>query len=274
MATAGDLNLERYFDRIGYDGDRSATTATLNQLAAHHARSIPFENLDPFLGTPNRLDLPSLQQKLVESRRGGYCFEQNLLLRAVLVELGFDVTPLAARVLWGSPIEAVTPRSHMLLLVDVAGERRLIDVGFGGMTLNTTLRLELDTVQDTPLEPFRLVDVAGDYAMQALVGDEWRTLYRFDLTRQFPVDYEAPNWYLSTWPGSHFVTGLMAARATEDRRYALAGTRLTVHHLGGTSERRELASVDELRDSLETDFLIDTSGLDTLDAAFSRVRHT
>ena len=63
MATAGDLNLERYFERIGYDGDRSATTATLNQLAAHHARSIPFENLDPFLGTPNRLDLPSLQQK-------------------------------------------------------------------------------------------------------------------------------------------------------------------------------------------------------------------
>jgi N-hydroxyarylamine O-acetyltransferase len=272
MGTAGDLDLERYFERIGYDGDRSATTATLNAIAAHHARSIPFENLDPFLGTPNRLDLESLQRKLVESRRGGYCFEQNLLLRAVLLELGFEVTALAARVLWGSTsTDVINPRSHMLLVVDVEGDRRIIDVGFGGMTLDTTLRLETNTVQDTPLEPVRLLDLRGDYLLEALVGDEWRPIYRFDLTPQHPVDYEAPNWYLSTWPGSHFVTGLLAARVAEGRRYALNGTRFTVHPLGGESVRLELTSADELRKCLESEFLIDTSGLRGLDEAFHRL---
>ncbi|MFC7450463.1 arylamine N-acetyltransferase family protein [Rhodococcus daqingensis] len=271
MTAAEDFDLDAYLRRIGFDGDRAPTRATIDSIAAGHTRSIPFENLDPFLGTPNRLDLESLQAKLVRGGRGGYCFEHGLLLRAALLELGFDVTPLAGRVLWGSELDAITPRSHMLLLVHLAGERRVIDVGFGGMTLTGTLLLEHDTLQDTPLEPFRLIDLDGDWAMQARVGDEWRTTYRFDLQRQHPVDYEAPNWYLSTWPQSHFVTGLMAARATEDRRYALSGRRLTVHHLDGRSERRELSGSEELQQTLERDFLIDTRALTGLGAAFDRL---
>ncbi|MEI4902561.1 arylamine N-acetyltransferase, partial [Klebsiella pneumoniae] len=77
--------------------------------------SIPFENLDPLLRRPMRLDAASLEQKLVRGGRGGYCFEQNLLLRHALEGIGFTVAGLAARVVWNQPEGAILPRTHMLL---------------------------------------------------------------------------------------------------------------------------------------------------------------
>lgn len=190
------LDLDGYLDRIGYAGPLDPTVRVLDAIVARHANAIPFENLDPFLGTPNRLDLASLQEKLVSSGRGGYCFEQNLLLRAVLRRLGFEVTGLSARVRWGMPDDAVTPRSHMLLLVGVEGEQRIADVGFGGMVVTASLALRSDAAQPSPLEPFRLVREADEFLLQAGIGDEWRALYRFDLHPHLPIDYEASNWWL------------------------------------------------------------------------------
>jgi N-hydroxyarylamine O-acetyltransferase len=91
----------------------------LQAIHYQHARTIAFENLDSFLKQPVCLDIASLQQKLIHEGRGGYCFEQNLLLRSVLVALGFQVTSLAVRVLWNLPAGTITPRSHMLLRVDI-----------------------------------------------------------------------------------------------------------------------------------------------------------
>ncbi|NLE81806.1 MAG: arylamine N-acetyltransferase [Rhodococcus sp.] len=264
------VDLDRYFERIGYSGDRAPTASTLDAIIAHHASAIPFENLDPFTGRPNRIDLTSITHKLIESGRGGYCFEQNLLLRSVLLSLGYDLTALSARVLWGTGDYVITRRSHMLLMVEVDGEPRLADVGFGGMTPTAALAFKTDIEQSTPLEPFRLTMLGNDYALQGKVDDTWRSIYRFDLTPQHPIDYDAINWYLSTSPQSHFVTGLVAARPTDDRRYALSGLRLTVHHLGGPSERRELGDLDEFRSALENDLLIDTAGI-PLDLVYARL---
>lgn len=256
-------DLDAYFDRIRYEGPRSADLATLRSIVAHHARHIPFENLDPFLRRPVELDLSSLQAKLVRGGRGGYCFEQNLLLVHVLRALGYETTGLAARVLWNRPEDLpLPPRGHMLVRVDLDEGPHLVDVGFGGLTLTGVLRLEADVEQPTPHEPFRLVGVGDDLLMQGHVGDGWMTLYRFGLQEQLQSDYEVTNWYLSNHPESHFVTGLIAARPAEDRRYALGGNRLTVHELGGERKRRTLAGPDELVETLERDFLIDLSGLD------------
>ena len=76
----------------------------------------------------------------MRGRRGGYCFEQNALFAAVLEHLGFDVTGLAARVTMGE--ERTTPRTHMILAVDIAGTRWLADVGFGGDTLLDPISFE------------------------------------------------------------------------------------------------------------------------------------
>ena len=270
-------DLSAYFARIGYaDGPRAATLETLRALHLHHAQAIAFENLDPLSGQPVKLDLPSLEGKLVHAGRGGYCFEQNLLFSHVLRELGFHVTGLAARVLWNVPDGTVRPRGHMLLRVDFGAEPYIADVGFGGLTLTGPLRLVRDVAQPTPHEPFRLIDQNGDFILQAQVRDTWKSLYRFDMQQQFQVDYEVSSWYMATHPRSPFVTNLMAARPVPGRRYALFNNQLTVHELPvgnaeGSTEQRTLGSAAEIRAALQTHFGLRVPAGPGMDAALARV---
>jgi N-hydroxyarylamine O-acetyltransferase len=248
------FDLDAYLRRIDHYRPVAPDLATLQALVFRHACTIPFENLDPLLGRAPLLDPASLQRKLVAGSRGGYCFEQNLLLRVALLAIGFRVTALTARVLWGQPEDHVSPRSHMLLQILLDDGPRIVDVGFGGQTLTGVLRLEPGIEQPTPHEPFRLLPVDRDLKLQTKVGEEWKSLYRFDLQEQWPVDYEAANWYLSTHPGSHFVTGLIAARAQPGSRHALRNTDYAVHRLDGGTERRTLADAAEVKSVLAEAF--------------------
>jgi N-hydroxyarylamine O-acetyltransferase len=265
------IDLDAYLGRIGHVGERSPTLDTLRALLARHTEVIPFENLNPLLGWPVRLDAPALEQKLVRDSRGGYCFEHNLLLSHVLKALGYRVTGLGARVLWNVPEGTLTPRTHMLLLVDLGGQPYIADVGFGGQTLTGPLRLEPDTEQATPHEPFRLLRVGEDFVLQAKVRETWTPLYRFDLHEQRLPDYEVSNWYVSTHPASHFVTGLIAGRAAPGRRYALRNNELAVHSLNGSTERRVLHTAPELRQTLESAFRLTLPDAPELDTALARL---
>jgi N-hydroxyarylamine O-acetyltransferase len=245
------IDVGAYFQRISYTGGWMPSLETLRGIQLRHAVAIPFENFDPLLGRPVRLDLASLQQKLLGDRRGGWCFEMNLLFAHALRALGFRVTCLSARVLWGQPEDAITARSHMLLRVDLDAGPYIADVGFGGQTLTGPLRLEPDVVQATPHEPFRLLRIGEGFKMQARIGDAWKALYRFDQQEQFQPDYEVSNYYLSHCPNSHFLHNLLVARPDTDRRYALRNNVLTVHHLDGTTERCLLTNAADLRRALE-----------------------
>jgi N-hydroxyarylamine O-acetyltransferase len=251
------LDLDAYLARIGYGGLREPSLETLQALHLLHPQSISFENLDPLLGRTVKLDIASLQAKMIDSRRGGYCFEHNLLFMHALEALGFSVTGLAARVLWGQPEDAITPRSHMLLRIELDGKTYLADVGFGGLTQTGPLLLVPGLEQETPHEPFRILETGDHFRMQASTGDEWRPLYRFDLQRQYEVDYAVSNYFLSTSPTSHFLSSLAAARAAPERRYALRNNRLSIHHTGSHSEQREIETAAELADTLEDLFDID-----------------
>ncbi len=264
------MNLDAYFARIGFKGARTPTLDTLRELHLAHAQAIAFENLNPLLGWRVALDLPSLEEKLVRSGRGGYCFEQNALLSAALREIGFEVTGLAARVLWNVAEDAIRPRSHMVLKIDLDGESHIADVGFGGLTLTGPLRLVADIEQSTPHERFRLVKVDADLKLQALLGDSWKSLYRFDRQPQFDVDYELSNHYTSTYPTSHFRSMLVVARPVPGGRHALANNQLTIHHLDGPSERRVLGSVKEVREVLESMFGLTLPAAAELDPALAR----
>src|SRR4030095_3425538 len=132
--TQSVVALDEYCARIHDTGGHKPNLETLCRLQARHTQCIPFENLDPFLRRPVRLDLRSLEQKLIRERRGGYCFEHNLLFGHALRALGYQVTGLAARVLWNQADEALTPRGHMLLRVQVDGNDYVVDTGFGGLT--------------------------------------------------------------------------------------------------------------------------------------------
>jgi N-hydroxyarylamine O-acetyltransferase len=250
------IDLDAYFRRIDFSAQARPDPDTLAAVHRLHSRSIPFESINPWLGLPVLLDPASLQRKLVDGRRGGYCFEHNLLLAHVLRQIGFQVTTLAARVLWNQPQDTIRPRTHMLLAIDLEGERLLVDGGFGGMTLTGPLRLDVDGPQATPHETFRLLrhDGGGDVLMQAEVDGQWRPLYRFDLQPQQQVDYELTSWYLCHHPDSHFRHRLIAARTRADGRDTLADNEFTRHYLDGRSEKQVIGSADELCATLEQVF--------------------
>ncbi len=261
------IDLDAYFRKVGFTGRAAADRATLAALTRLHPQAIAFENLDPLLGVPVRLDPAALEDKLVRSGRGGYCYEQNLLLMHVLRALGFSVRGLGARVLWGAAEGAVSARAHMLLGVDLDGERHIADVGFGGTTPTAPLRLDTDGAQETAHEAFKLVRFGDEFVLQAAVGTSWQSLYRFDLQEQFQADYEIVNWYQCTSPNSYFTQSLMAARPVAGARYALRNAALSVHHLDGRTERRTFRTGAELRDALAGPFgltLRNAAGLDAL----------
>ena len=244
------VDIKAYSGRIGYKGEWAPSLDCLKAIHFLHPQSIPFENLNPLLGIPVLLDINSIQEKLLQNGRGGYCFEHNLLLMNVLKALGFKVKGLAARVLWNLPEDAVTARGHMLLLVEIEDMLYISDVGFGGLTLTAPLLLKAGVEQETPHELFRLKMDRNNYLLQAKVKDEWKSLYKFSLEEQLLPDYEVTNWYLSNHPNSHFVTGLIAARSTPDKRYALRNTNFSIHHLDGTTEKKMMKSVPQLSELL------------------------
>jgi N-hydroxyarylamine O-acetyltransferase len=251
------IDLDAYLERIAVRTLVAPDLQTLRTIITAHVATIPFENIDPFLGVPVALDPGSVQRKLVQSGRGGYCFEQNRLLSDALRAIGFKVTDLAARVLWGQPEDATTARTHMLLRVDLKDQTWLADVGFGGQTPTGPLELVSGIEQSTPHEPFRLIRRDdSDWRMQAQIDGTWMTLYRFDLQPQFPADYRVSNYWTSTNPDSHFVTGVSAARAPAGRRLTLRNRQFAEHTAGGATTKRTLATTAEIRAVLQDELLI------------------
>ena len=266
------IDLESYFQRIGYRGQQTTTIETLEQLHRLHAQTITFENLNPFLGIPVSLDAESLQQKLVYSGRGGYCFEQNLLFKHALEAIGFSVRGLAARVLWDQPQDRITRKTHMLLLISFDDKKYIADVGFGAVTLTGTLLLESDQVQSTPHEPFRIFKhTEGYYIMESLIRGEWKTLYRFDLEEQFIPDYEMTNWYLSNHQESKFVNELIVSRPDIGRRYTLHNNVFKEHLLNGNTVTRTLENASDLKDVFTNAFKLTLPDTFRMDEVFEKV---
>jgi arylamine N-acetyltransferase len=259
----GMTDLSAYLKRVGHSGPVPPTVETLHALVAAHNRSIPFENLDPLLGIPVAdLSATALTDKLVHRRRGGYCFEHNGLMGFVLEELGFGVQRFAGRVVWMNPGTALTPLTHQVLSVTVPGVYGpfLVDVGFGGQTLTSPIRLESGPVQTTRHEPYRLRDHGQGYRLEAEIRGEWQPLYTFEPRPQPQIDLEVGSWYVSTHPTSHFVTGLTAALVTDDERWNLGGRNLAIHRKGET-ERIRLGSAAEVLDALTNRFGINMADL-------------
>ena len=146
------FNQDAWLERIGYRGARAPVLETLRGVIAAHSAAISYESIDVLLDRPPKLDLASLQRKMIAHERGGYCFEQNMLFRGGLRSLGFDVTSLQARVVRGLAIDAPRPMLHMVLQVNLPEGPFLADVGFGNLAPTAPLALSPDLEQDRPPE--------------------------------------------------------------------------------------------------------------------------
>jgi N-hydroxyarylamine O-acetyltransferase len=241
------FDLAGYLRRIGYAGAREATLPVLRELHALHPAAIPFENLDPLLGRPVALDLPALQSKMIAGQRGGYCYEQNTLFATALDAFGFDVTRLAGRVRWNAPSDAPeSPRTHMLLHVNIEGIPYVADVGFGGYILSSPLKFAPGVEQKDAGNAVRFVEGDGHFTFQLHRAGAWHDIYRFTLEPQLPVDYAVGNWWTSTSPLALLTRNLLAERLTPAARYSLFNTKFTVRHADGRVEERHVSGPGEL----------------------------
>lgn len=214
------LDFAAYLERIGLN---ARERATLRDVHRAHATSIPFENLDPHRGMPVSLAQEDLERKLVHERRGGYCFEHNLLLASAFEHLGLTVEPLLARVRRGAPPGTVRPRTHLVLRVTDDDERVWhADVGLGLGTLLEPIPFGAcgGAVHEQSGWSFRVLEEGPELVLQELADGSWSDVYAFSPQPVPQVDIETSNWWASTSPQSPFVFGLIAA----------------VHHPDGTRE--------------------------------------
>ncbi len=259
------LDLEAYGQRIEADLGRAPSLEALNRIVAAHIEKIPFENLDILLGRPICVGIEAVEEKLVRSRRGGYCFEQNALLLHVLSRLGYDVTPVSARVRLGRERDFVPARTHLFLRVEIEGESWLADVGVGALSPTKALRLQLDCEQHTPHETRRIVAQGawngfaerGPHAVlyhQAKLDERWVDVCEFTLEPMPEIDREVANWYTSAHPGSHFRNRLVVARAVGEGRLSLLNRELKSRGADGVSTTMVLGSPGELLEVLRERF--------------------
>lgn len=207
------FELDAYLQRIGLGGRPS-----LDEIHSAHAAEIPFEGLSGHVGEPVRLDADALAAKLVAGGRGGYCFEQNLLLAAALEALGYEVEPYLARVRVGLAPGEVRGRTHLLLRVGDGQRAWHADVGFGSGTLGEPIAWGPGAAHEQAGWSFRVVEDEQEWVLQTLQGEDWSDLYAFVPTPVPRIDIEMSNWWTATHPQSSFVTGFLVSRQWRDGR--------------------------------------------------------
>ncbi|NNP70631.1 arylamine N-acetyltransferase [Acinetobacter sp. Ac_5812] len=260
-----------YLKKLGFDGEFLPTLDHLKTLLNLHVQTIPFGNFSSFLGEEVSLEPNQLAQKLLLDGREGYCLEQSTLTRIVLTELGYEAFNVLGRVYYQSSPVSTPVRTHLVTLVRIDQQLFLYDPGFGGMTPTTVLSLDqIGETQQTPLEPFRFVELAQSgldvtvltemtYMLQVSIHNQWINVYAINPQQQIAdADALIANWYISTSPESLFTQYLMLSTANAEMRITLKDRVLRTHGKGN-SDKKELSTFDEFEDVIKTVFRIDIS---------------
>ncbi|KZL90345.1 arylamine N-acetyltransferase family protein [Clostridium magnum] len=249
------FNISDYLKRIKYDGKTDISYETLYNLHVAHTLNIPFENLDVYYRRPILLDRESLYKKIVENRRGGYCFEMNGLFSFILKELGFKVTDLLARVEVGGKF--FSPKTHQVLMVEIGEKRWLVDVGFGRNGIIAPLLLEEGLDQQQFNHTYRLIkDPKFGYVLQEKVDNKSIYMYAFTLDQCYPTDYLMSNHFTSSFPDSLFLKTQFCTMPTKEGRVALTGEHFKIIENGRVSEKK-ISNNAEFNELLKKHFSID-----------------
>jgi N-hydroxyarylamine O-acetyltransferase len=228
-----------YLERIGYHGPATPTVDTLRALHRAHLFTVPFENLDIVRGRKILCEEDAFLRKIVEQRRGGFCYELNGAFAALLRQLGFHVTLLSARV--ARPNGSDGPAfDHLALRVDVE-KPWLVDVGFGDSFLEP-LPLRSENEHREGPRKFRIVGRKEYLCVERAEEDElWQPQYSFTLEPKTLSDFSGMCHYHQTSPESTFTQKTVCTKATPEGRITLTADRLLVR-ANGKQESRPVAT--------------------------------
>lgn len=245
------MNVPAYLERIGYKGPTELTPETLRVLHRRHLETVPFENLDISRSRPIVLDENRIVHKVVEERRGGFCYELNSAFAALLRAVGFQVTLLSCRVTHADGSDG-PEFDHLAVRVDLE-QTWLADVGFGDSFLEPLL-LQPDIEQKQDVGVFRIVDARGPLAVARQQPDlSWKPEYRFTLNPRLLQDFTGMCHFHQTSPESHFIQKCICSLAVPNGRITLADFNLITTKNGARQERL-LPSEEERRAVLEQSF--------------------
>ena len=246
------MDVNAYLERIKYRGSLAPTSETLRDLQVAHLLAVPFENLNIHAKQPIVLEDDALFAKIVEHRRGGFCYEVNGLFAALLRALGFRIEMLSAEV--ANAEGGFGPSfDHMTLMVSL-DNRWLADVGFGDSFIEPLL-LDERGEQMQGRRAYKIVP-DNDYLilMQRENEDEWKAQYRFTLKPYEYADYSEMCRYHQTSPQSHFTQRRICSRATDEGRITLSEMRFITTSKNGERQERILTSQTEYDSVLREHF--------------------
>jgi N-hydroxyarylamine O-acetyltransferase len=205
---------------------------------------VPFENLDISRGRKIVVDQEACVRKIVEERRGGFCYEMNGAFAALLQTIGFQVTLLSARV--ARQDGSSGPEfDHLTLRVDL-DRPWLADVGFGDSFVEP-LRLLPGIAQKDSSQIYRITETDNVLQLEKWdAGETWKQQYRFSLQPRHIGEFAEMCHYHQTSPDSSFTRKRLCTRATPDGRITLSDWKLVITH-NGNKEERMLSSEEEWR---------------------------
>ena len=267
------LKLEKYLERIHFSGIPEMNMETLKRIHQLHPQYIPFENIDPYTGNVPSLNPDDIFNKLVNESRGGYCYEQNLLLKEVLTFLGFTVELQLGRVLWKREENAKSAKTHALLTAEIDNQKYIVDCGFGIVTLTAPLLLNNKEPQETSNGLFKVSQKDGSY-MLWIWKEKWLPIYRFALENVEPLDWEIANWYLSTYPESMFKKNLVLSKVDEEARYTFSDHTLNIRRETEEKESVAIESDEQLFQILKDIFGLQENAVKLLKQKITRLHRS
>ena len=233
------LDLDGYLKRLGVAA-REPGPEALAELHEAHVRTFTFDNIDVLIGRHPGVSLDAVQEKFVVRGRGGYCFEHATIFAAALERLGYQVRRHLGRV--GDPDAGTQQgRTHMVVEVVLEGQRVLCDPGFG-MSLMRPIPMTDGAEDDYPpgwRYRLRRTD-AGHWALYRRREEGWEVAHTTDELEVQPADIVVGHHFTSTFPGSHFTTGLILAKHLPGRHITVTHESLTVRTPCEPTEHRPL----------------------------------
>ncbi|HXB95017.1 MAG TPA: arylamine N-acetyltransferase [Puia sp.] len=255
------MDTSGYLKRINYDGGVYRDLATLRELQQNHIFAIPFETLDIQNQIPILLQINFLYQKVIHDRRGGYCYELNMLFHNLLTLSGFDVHMVAGRLHHGNN-KFGRAFEHMALVVELSGRQWLVDVGYGDFSL-APLALMPGEIQSDGRNYYQIVDpvvVDGNsylgVAKWSASKQDFRIDYIFTPEPREPEAFYAMNDYHQTSSESHFRCSLICTLPTREGRVTLINNKL-IRTENGKRQVRIIHGEDEREEVLEQYFHMD-----------------
>ena len=244
--------IDKYLNRIKLSSSQKLDINFLSDLVKAHLNHIPFENLDIHLKKPILLNQDYLSHKLLDQKRGGYCFELNGLFQIFLQQLGYKTRLISAQVF--NNTRGYSPEfDHAAILVTIDNDTFLVDVGFGDFT-QIPLNINITDNQSDSHKEFNIQQSKDGFVVSEVNSQQTKQLYRFQQISRNLGDFEKRNQFHQQSPNSHFHKKRLITRVTDTGRITLTDNQLIIYNNGKKSEQIIISS--EFEDYLFQHFKI------------------